>query len=82
MAPVTEQALAKDELALAPRSSRGRSGITASASPHYDPDSRRSHGRRSLSLSLAGLLLMGLELASLPLAKCCVARNAIERCTA
>jgi hypothetical protein len=54
----------------------------ASASPHYDPDSRRSHGRRGLSLSLAGLLLMGLELASLPLAKCCVARNAIERCTA
>jgi hypothetical protein len=54
----------------------------ASASPHYDPDSRRSHGRRGLSLSLAGLLLMGLELASLPLAECCVARNAIERCTA
>lgn len=41
-----------------------------SASPNYDPDSRRGHCRSGLSLGSVGLFLTGLELASLELANC------------
>jgi hypothetical protein len=50
----------------------------ASASPNYDPDSRRSHGRCGLNLGPVSLFLTGLELARLELADCRIASGTIK----